>query len=227
MKVTLLIPTLNEIEGVKTIMPRIRKEWVDEILIIDGNSTDGTREYLREQGFNVITQRSSGTVGAWWDGFEAATGDVLILFSPDNNSIPELIPLLIEKMKEGYDMAVASRYKDNARSYDDNLLTAFGNFMFTKMINLFFNGEYTDALVMYRAFRKEILAKLKLNKARDRLFEIPLSIRCLKQKLKVIEIPGDEPVRIGGRVSRAHPGLLGRLRGGMLMLYCIVKEIFV
>ena len=227
MKVTLLIPTLNEIDGVREIMPRVKKDWVDEIIVIDGNSTDGTHEYFTERGFNVINQRSAGAVAAWWEGFEAASGEVIILFSPDNNSIPELIPSLIEKMKEGYDMVIASRYYGGAKSDDDNLLTAFGNFIFTKAINLIFKGNYTDTLVMYRAFKKELLTKLKFDKNKDPLFEIPLSIRCLKHKLKITEIPGDEPLRIGGRISRAHPGILGRLRGGSLMLYCLIKEIFI
>ena len=53
MKVTLLIPTLNEIDGMKTIMPRIKPEWCDQILIVDGQSTDGTVDYARQQGYDV------------------------------------------------------------------------------------------------------------------------------------------------------------------------------
>ena len=51
MKVTLLIPTLNEIDGMKNIMPQIQKDWCDQILIIDGQSTDGTAEYGLSTGF--------------------------------------------------------------------------------------------------------------------------------------------------------------------------------
>jgi len=47
MNVTLLIPTLNEVNGMKEIMPKIKKEWCDQILIVDGQSTDGTVEYAR------------------------------------------------------------------------------------------------------------------------------------------------------------------------------------
>ena len=71
MKVTLFIPVLNEIDAVKVIMPRIKQEWVDEIIIIDGHSTDGTREYLVANGFTVIDQKKPGTINAWWEGFEA------------------------------------------------------------------------------------------------------------------------------------------------------------
>lgn len=226
MKVTLFIPTLNEIEGVKLIMPRIKKDWVDEIVIIDGNSTDGTREYLENLGFAVINQKLPGALAAWWEGFEKATGEVIIPFSPDNNSIPELIPKLIDKMKQGYDMVIASRYKSGAKSYDDNLLTAFGNFIFTRIINLLFRARYTDTLVMYRAFKKELLTRLQLNNNKDSVFEALLCIRCAKQKLKVTEIPADEPPRIGGKSSRAHPRTFDRIREGMHILCCIIKEFF-
>lgn len=47
MKITLLIPTLNEIDGMKAIMPRIKKEWYAQLLIVDGGSTDGTLEYCK------------------------------------------------------------------------------------------------------------------------------------------------------------------------------------
>ena len=224
MKVTLFIPVLNEIDAVKVIMPRIRQEWVDEIIIIDGHSIDGTREYLVANGFTVVDQKKPGTINAWWEGFEAATGDIIIPFSPDNNSIPELIPQLIEKMREGYDMVIASRYKDNARSYDDDLMTAFGNYFFTKMINVIFRAHYTDTLVMYRAFKKELLQTLGFDKAKDPLFEILLSIRCAKKKLKVTEIPGDEPDRIGDKNSRAHPSILAKFHAGLIMLGCIFRE---
>ena len=98
MKVTLFIPTLNEIEGIKEIMPRIQKDWVDEIIIVDGHSTDGTPEYLEAAGYHVIRQKSRGIGGAYFEALEVATGDIIIPFSPDNNSIPEAIPALIEKM---------------------------------------------------------------------------------------------------------------------------------
>ena len=55
-------------------------------------------------------------------------------FSPDGNSIPELIPNLISKMKEDHDMVIVSRYLDDAKSDDDDIITRFGNWLFTKTI---------------------------------------------------------------------------------------------
>ncbi len=232
-KITLFVPVLNEIDGVRMIFPRIKREWVDEFVIIDGHSTDGTREYLESLGFSVSLQKQPGAINAWWEGFEAATGDVIIPFSPDNNSVPELIPELIEKIRGGYDMVIASRYLEGVRSEDDNLMTAMANRVLTGLVNLLFGASYTDALVMYRAFRKDLIERLGLNRVADPLlrkggnFEILLSIRCAKTNLRVTEIPGDEPRRVGDHQgSKAHPGALGRVRGGWYMLQCIVRELF-
>ena len=113
-------------------------------------------------------------------------------------------------MKEGYDMTIASRYKDNAKVADDTILTGFGNWIFTKSINLFHKANYTDAMVMFRAYKKDIWYELNMDiiclimEFMKNFFtqigiEPLLSIRCAKKKLKTSEIPADEPKRYGGR----------------------------
>lgn len=204
MRSTLLIPTLNEIDGVRLIMPRLDRSWVDEILVVDGGSQDGTVEYLTTHGYRVIRQRSRGICGAYWEGLAAASGEIIVAFSPDNNSVPELIPALIEKIRAGYDMAIASRYLPGAHSDDDDLLTAFGNRMFTGLVNVFFRARYTDTLVMFRAFRKDLVAELGLDEHRLPVFEYQLCIRCATCAKRVAEIPGDEPKRCGG-VRKMRP----------------------
>ncbi len=221
MKTTLFIPTINEIIGMKEIMPKIKREWVDEILVVDGNSTDGTFEYAKANGYKVIRQKSKGLAGAYLDAAQVAAGDVFIAFSPDGNSVPEVIPQLVSKMKEGYDMVIASRYCGGAKSEDDDLVTTFGNWMLTKMINVAFGAHYTDSLIMYRAFKKELITMCSFNLATVMGgIEPQMSILCAKKKLKICEIPGDEPKRIGG-VRKMNP-----LRNGSGILMLIVQELF-
>jgi len=209
MKVTLLIPTLNEIDGMKVIMPRIPSDWYDQLLIVDGNSTDGTIEYAKEMGYPLIIQDKPGLRGAYMTALPHITGDVVLTFSPDGNSIPELIPDCINKMKEGYDMVIVSRYAGDAKSDDDDAITAFGNWLFTSMINLLHRAHYTDAMVMFRAYKTQMIYDLDLEKNssyefEEKLFgtnlswEPLLSIRAAKRKLKLADIPGDEPAREGG-----------------------------
>lgn len=221
MKTTLLITALNEIDGMKAVLPRIKREWVDEIIVVDGGSTDGSYEYAQSLGFETLRQKSKGIVGAYWEALEVTEGDVIIPFSPDGNSIPERIPELVQKMKEGYDMVIVSRYLKGAKSEDDDPVTAFGNWMFTQMVNWFFGGRYTDSLVMFRAWRRELTETFKMADRSRAGFETKLSIDCARRKLKVSEIPGDEPKRIGGGVKKSNP-----LRNGRDVLFLILKEFF-
>jgi glycosyltransferase involved in cell wall biosynthesis len=219
MKTTLLVTTLNELEGMKIIMPRIKREWVDEILVIDGGSKDGSVEYAESLGLKVVVQKARGFTPGCAEGVEAATGDVIIPFSPDGNSVPERIPELVEKMREGYDMVIVSRYLDGAKSADDTFQTGIGNWLFTSLINLAFGGHYTDTLVMFRAWKKDMLKTLGITTAVGG-FEPQLSIQCAKRKLKVAEIPGDEPKRIHGeRKTNPYPAAVS-------IFFMIVKEFF-
>ena len=105
-------------------------------------------------------------------------------------------------------MVIASRYAPGARSDDDDIITAFGNWLFTTLINVLHGGKYTDAMVMFRIFKKSLIKDLDLDKQETyrqenwfgtKICWMPiLSIRCAKRGLKVGEIPGDEPDRIGG-----------------------------
>lgn len=231
MKVTLLVPTLNEIDGMKAIMPRVKKEWCDQTIIVDGGSTDGTIEWAREWGYFVYVQKQKGLRHAYTEVLPYIEGDVVITFSPDGNSIPELIPELIDKMKGGCDMVIVSRYLNKAKSKDDNIITAFGNWLFTKTVNLLHRGHYTDAMVIFRAYKTQLVYDLELNKGEgyrlaEKLFgtniswEPLLSVRAAKKKLKVAEIQGDEPARIGGERK------LKILKWGAAYYFQFVRELF-
>jgi glycosyltransferase involved in cell wall biosynthesis len=208
-RVTIVVPTLNEIEGVRVTMPKILPEWGHQILFVDGGSTDGTIEYAREHGYQIHVQSKPGIRQAYGEILHLIEGEIIITFMPDGNSIPELIPALVEKMDEGYDMVIASRYLPPAKSDDDDAVTAFGNWLFTKTINTLHGGSYTDAMGGYRAYRTQLIYDLELDQDRwyttpERLFrtrvswEPLLSVRAARSKLRVAEIPGDEPARIGG-----------------------------
>ena len=231
MKVTLLIPTLNEEIGMRTIMPRVKKEWIHQVLVVDGKSTDKTVEEAKKLGYDVVIQQKPGIRHAYMEALPHVTGDVILTFSPDGNSIPELIPDCIAKFKEGYEMVIVSRYAEGAKSYDDDMITAFGNKLFTTFINLIHGGKYTDAMVIYRIYRKDLIAELDLDKeeshqAAEKLFgtkiswEPLLSIRCAKKKLKCADIPGDEPAREGGERK------LQVIRWGAAYMFQVFREIF-
>lgn len=223
--------TLNEIDGMKAIMPQIKKEWCDQIIVVDGGSTDGTIEWARENGYFVYVQKQRGFRHAYTEVLPYIEGDIVVTFSPDGNSIAELIPELMKKMAEGYDMVIVSRYLDNAKSQDDDIITGFGNWLFTKTVNVLHGGHYTDAMVIYRAYRTQIIYDLELHTEEayttaEKLFhtkiswEPLLSVRAAKKKLKITEIPGDEPPRIGGERK------LQILKWGAAYYFQFIREVF-
>jgi len=231
MNVTLLVLTLNEIEGMKVIMPQIDKKWCNQIIIVDGGSTDGTIEWANENVYNVYVQKQKGIRFAYFEVLPMIEGDVVLSFSPDGNSPPDSIPVLIEKMREGYDLVIGSRYLWHAKSYDDDILTAFGNWLFTKTVNLLHGGSYTDAMVILRAYKKSLIYDLDLHKDEsyllpEKLFrtiiswEPLMSVRAAKCKMKVAEIPVDEPPRIGGERK------LQIWRWGAAYYFQFIREVF-
>lgn len=211
---------MNELGGMKVIMPQIQRSWVDEILIVDGGN-DGTFEYCVEHGYRVLKQKSKGLVGAYREGVAAAIGDAILTFSPDGNSLPALIPLLVAKLHEGcYDMIIASRYLPGAKSEDDGAVTAFGNWMFTKIINLAFSAKYTDTLCMLRIWKKDLFYRSENMLIERAGLEPVFCIKAAKLKLKVAEVAGDEPARIAGKRK------MSPLLNGAAILATIILEFF-
>jgi glycosyltransferase involved in cell wall biosynthesis len=231
MNVTLLIPTLNEEIGMKAIMPKVDRSLFCQILVVDGKSKDRTVEVARDMGFDVVIQQTPGIRGAYMDALPAVKGDVILTFSPDGNSLPELLGPCIDTFKQGYDMVIVSRYAPGAKSDDDDAVTGFGNWLFTNSINFFHRAKYTDAMVIYRIYRKSLIAELGLDKDESYSFEEKLfrtkiswepllSIRAAKRRLKLGEIPGDEPRREGGERK------LQVLKWGAAYYFEILREIF-
>jgi len=197
--VALLLPTYNEIDGFRAIFPQVDCALFDDILVVDGGSTDGTVEYAMDQGLRVMTQLRKGLGFAVMDAIATLETDCVIEFSMDGNCMVEQLPLLVQKLREGYEMVGVSRYLPPARSYDDDIVTGFGNWMFSKMIR--FLGPYpvTDALNMYRGFHRRVIAFPEFEAfLRGPVFEPLVTAVSNYRRLKMLEIPGDEPARIGG-----------------------------
>jgi len=221
MSTAIILPVLNEIDGIKKILPKIKKEWAKEIVLVDGGSTDGTVEEATRQGFKVIHQEDKGAGNAMRLGVKNTDSDFVMFFSPDGNHIPEDIPRLIEKIKEGYDMVHLSRFGKNSSSQDadDYFYGRFGNNLFTFLTNVFFGGNYTDALNGFRIFKRDAFERLE-TQSESLIIDQETYIRALKKNFKICEIDGDEPSRIGGE-RKMKP-----ISTGSQLSWQIIKEFF-
>ena len=231
---TLLVPVLNEIRGLRIIMPRVPE--VTQVLVLDGGSTDGSVRWCLDQGYEVYTQHQHGLRFGFCEALEKVRGDVIVTFSPDGNSDPTRIAPLLAEMQRGYDMVIVSRYLPPAVSEDDTPLTRAANWTFTQLINRLFGGHYTDALVLFRAYRRTLVEELGISAPRADWWERRigryiswepmLSIRAAKAGCRVGEIPGDEPHRIGDKQrgwllpeSRIH-----HVKSGAAMAWLVAEE---
>ena len=198
MSVALLVLTLNEIDGIKKIMPKIDKKLADEIVIVDGGSTDGTIDEAKKMGFKVIPQKIQGHAGAIIAGVEATNSDTIVIFGPDGNHYPEEIPQLIEKINEGYDQVVISRFGKGSVNLDATIIENFGNRMFAFLTNVLFGGHFTDSLNESRAITRQAFIDLKFD-AQGMNSTEQMSIRGIKKRQKIVEIVGNEGKRLGGK----------------------------
>ena len=198
MSTALVILTLNEIDGVKKILPQIKREWVDEIIVVDGGSTDGTREEVEKMKFNITNQSLKGHGGAIIAGVQATTSDNIMFFGPDGNHEPETIPNLIEKLEEGFDQVINTRFGKTSINDDAGIIDGFGNRMFTKLANLFFGGNLTDTLNEFRIITRKAFKELKFDELSN-ASTFQISVLGMKRKQKMAEIIGNEGRRIGGK----------------------------
>lgn len=231
MKTTLLALTLNEIDGVRAILPRVPRELFHQILVLDGGSTDGTVEWARDHGYTVYVQRRPGIRFAYLEALPHIEGDAVLSISPDGNCDPAVLPRLLDKLREGYDLVIGTRYGGGMTSDDDDAVTAFGNWLFTRTVNLLYGARYSDVMVIYRAFTKSLIYDLGLD--REASYTLPewlfrtvisweplMSVRAAKRGKRIGEVPAGEPKRIGGQRK------LQVLRWGAAYYFQIWKERF-
>jgi len=208
MKVTIVIPSLNEEAGLKKYLPQIKKEWYDQIIVLLGEPrNDNSENWCLVNGYQLFYGRGNGL----WDDYTRlfksgmVSGNVVITLSPDGNSVIDEIPRLLQKIQQGNDLVIASRYLGGKKSEDDTSLTGFGNRFMTGLVNLGCKFKYTDSLVMYRAYRAEIIKELELTAKYSWLqkilikmsglysYEPSMAIRANKCGYKIAEIYGAEP----------------------------------
>jgi glycosyltransferase involved in cell wall biosynthesis len=212
MNIALVILTRNERACVEIVYPMLprpgRDSGFDTIYVVDGGSTDGTREYFEQRGIPVIGQSKRGRGHAFQIAFRTIDADAYIFFSPDGNEDPADLPRFRRALQAGADMVIASRMMAGARNEEDGQFLKWrkwANNGFNLLANLAFRraGPYiSDSINGYRAITREAARKLALD-ADDYTIEYQMTMRGLKRRLTIVEFPTHEGQRVAGETQAA------------------------
>lgn len=216
--VSVIIPTLNEALNLPLVLAEL-PDGVHEIVVVDGHSTDGTPEVaLRARPDAVIVMQSGrGKGDALRSGFEASTGDILVMLDADGSADPSEIPRFVSTLMEGADFAKGTRFCEGAGSADLTRVRRLGNGLLSGMVNAFFHTSYTDLCYGYNAFWRHCLPAMSVDCTGFEI-ETLINIRVGRAGLNVREVPSFEHRRIHGQSN------LRTFRDGARVLRTILRE---
>jgi glycosyltransferase involved in cell wall biosynthesis len=224
-RVQVIFPAFNEEENIRrAIADFYDTGFVDEIIVVDNNSTDGTREEILATGATYLFERQPGYGSALTRGMRAATADIIITCEPDGTfSAGDIIKLLI--YSDDYDVVFGTRTSKAAIWSGANMgwFLRIGNVAVAKLLEYLFNGPcLTDVGCTMKLIKRDVLESfvLKLSVAGSH-FQPQFMIMCIRASKKVIEIPVEYLPRTG--VSKITGKLSKAMRLGCTMILFILK----
>ena len=210
MRATLIIPALNEAEIIEAVLSRIPDETLDEVIVVDNGSTDGTGEAAARAGARVITEMRRGYGSACWAGVSALgpTTEVAVFFDGDGSQRPEELPLVLAPILSGQaDLVLGVRQL----SGDHPVHAALGTRLVAAFISWRYGQRITD-IGPFRAIRVELLQRLGM---RDRAFGWPVEmvVKAAALGVRIVEVPVSHAERLRG-TSKVSGTVIGSLRAG-------------
>ena len=144
--VTVVVPTLNEAKNLPHVFAELSKQDIHEVVLVDGYSTDDTIEVARalRPDVRIVHQTRRGKGNALKHGFEAATGDIIVMLDADGSADPAEIPAYVEALVAGADFAKGTRFAKGGGSSDITPLRRVGNIALNGLTNILYRTKFTD-----------------------------------------------------------------------------------
>jgi glycosyltransferase involved in cell wall biosynthesis len=187
--VSVVIPTLNEAGSILETVTTIEKElaYPKEIIVVDGNSTDGTREKIKDTNCRLIIEPRRGYGIALRTGMKQAKGDVVVMVDGDGTYEVRHINLLLETMiKNNAEMCLATRM------YDPNKAMGLMNFVANKIMTFCFNMLFmqflSDTQSGFRAMSRSAIEQVEWHE-KDMAFATEMLVKFAKKGFKMVEVP--------------------------------------
>ena len=220
--VTLVIPAKNEAENICEVIDRAIP-YCDELIVVDGHSTDETRELAEQYGARIVLDNKKGKGDAIRVGAQAATHNIVVFMDADGSHDPGDIPLLAEPIKKGKaDLVIGSRGRggsDELHGDIEKLLRMVGGDIILIGINLRWKQTLTDSQNGFRAIKKDVICSLGLTENITTI-EQEMTMKCLKQGYVVSEVPTHEFARKYGDST------IKLRRVWLRYIYSFIKHLF-
>ncbi|HXQ01275.1 MAG TPA: glycosyltransferase family 2 protein [Solirubrobacteraceae bacterium] len=217
-RVSVIMPTLNEAKNLPHVFAKLPRS-LHEVIVVDGFSTDDTLDVARRlrPDAKIVLQQHRGKGDALRCGFEAATGDILVMLDADGSADPAEIPTFVKALVEGADFAKGSRFRDGGGSSDITQLRRVGNRALNRLVNVLFGTSYSDLCYGYNAFWRHCLGAMNVDCTGFEV-ETLINIRVARAGLDIREVPSFERDRMYGQSN------LRTFRDGGRVLRTIVRE---
>ncbi|WNY27443.1 S-layer glycoprotein N-glycosyltransferase AglJ [Methanolapillus ohkumae] len=212
--VCIFIPVLNEEAAIKEVIGGFKEEGFNNILVMDGNSKDKTREVAQDAGARVVVQSGKGKGQAMIQAFSMIHEKYIVMIDGDGTELPSEIYLLLNPVLEGKADHVAGDRIAGRTKNAFKPVNLFGNQLMNWIFRRAFNADLYDILTGYRAFTREAIRELDL-KQNGFVIETELTVECLMKEQRLIEVPITylprqkevatklNPVKDGYRISTA------------------------
>jgi glycosyltransferase involved in cell wall biosynthesis len=214
-----VIPAKNEARNLEHVFGTI-PDWVNEIVLVDGSSTDDTVEVARMllPDVHVVHQTGKGKGDALRAGFAAAKGEIIVMMDADGSTDGAEIPRFVAALTTGADFAKGSRNASGGGSDDITFSRHLGNKVLSGIVNAVFGTRYTDLCYGYNAFWAKHLPKIDLVDCDGFEIETVMNVRAAKAGLSIQEIPSWEHNRLYGTSN------LKVFRDGVRIARFIIRE---
>lgn len=220
-RIGVVIPALNEEDAIAKVIGDV-PDWVDETIVANNGSRDGTAEQAQAAGARVVSEPEPGYGGACLAGIAALeNADVVVFLDGDYSDYPEEMADLVDPIAKGeVDMVIGSRVTGESEAGSLTLPQQFGNWLATRLIRLIWGHHYTD-LGPFRAIAMPALEQLQMA---DRNFgwTVEMQVRAAEEGLAVREVPVRYRQRIG--VSKVSGTVSGSVKAGVKILYIIGRQ---
>ena len=222
--IKVIIPAYNEQDSIANVIKDIPAN-VDEIIVINNNSTDNTLNNAKQAGATVLTESQKGYGYACLKGMDYISKqkvkpDIVVFLDGDYSDYPEELTKLIKPiLDDNIDFVIGARVKKLREVGSMTPQQVFGNWLATFLMKLFFGAKFTD-LGPFRAITYDKLLALKME---DKTYgwTVEMQLKALKQKLRYIEIPVNYRNRIG--TSKVSGTVKGSVMAGIKILTWIFK----